>query len=932
MTKQHWEQIEQLWQQALQIEPRHREAFVKNQTESDEAVRAEVLAMLRQEDHSADFLETSALENAARQLAHDKLNAPTIQLQGQRFGAYEVISELGAGGMGTVYLARDLHLDRTVAIKVLPDGFKHDPDRLKRFKREAEMLAKVNHPNVATLYDYDRESGYGPRYLVMEYVSGETLDERLKRGKLTAVEAAPFFRQIAEALAAAHAQGIIHRDLKPSNIKIMPDGVVKVLDFGLAKSTAKDLTWTEASTGARNGKATTLTQPQMILGTPGYMSPEQVRGEKSLDQRTDWWAFGCMFYEALSGRNPFRSHTIADTNAAILEKEPDWKTLPIETPTAIVRLVHRCLQKDPQRRVRNVSEVLPELKNIQAPTRLTIAAYQLRRAAPQLGLLAAGLAILISLFATYQWLKPKPKTMLAIIADQSASPCDLSQSEAIAKAINDKLRSVQGVEIVIPISSDRGQPFLMIDAALTQTALTAEATTILKVAATNCTNSSSPINYSLTRKDGSSLSSGTATDLSQLLLNVVSTLNLPSKVEAWQTSEEDRQYYRAVALLEHYVNEQSVKDALDILHRLEQADQINLARSKAALGWGYYLQDYLLQVIPPTKNSNQPNNREKALSYCDQATNLQRNDPNVLLMCGRVSTARGNLDKAITNFQSLLQQRENDPEAVLELAKAYEFKGEAKNAETQYLRALALRPGYWEVYNQLSGFYFEQGEFQKAEEYARRVSELLDLNPVGFNNLGITLLYQGRYDEAITAYYRSLDKKRLPSTYHSLGTTYLYAGQCNKAVEAFQQGKALDQEDAEFWGAEGEALSCMGQTVQAANAYEQAIRLMNQQDVSRDASSLSLLAEWYARRNNKKLALQKIEEALQLAPHNYDCIVSAIKVYKLTNEPEKLMIQFEKAVKNRKSLFEVEHDPCVNEITEQETYRKIIEQHKTQRG
>ncbi len=934
MTKQHWEQIEQLWQQALQIKPHQRIAFVTNHN-ADELVRAEVLAMLRQDDNSADFLETPALEDAARQLAHDQLNAPTLEMKGQRFGSYEVISELGAGGMGTVYLARDLQLNRNVAVKVLLDGFKRDPDRLKRFKREAEMLAKVNHPNVASLFDYDRESQQGPRFLVMEYVAGETLAERLERGAMTATEAAPIFHQIAAALAAAHAQGVIHRDLKPSNIKITPSGTVKVLDFGLAKSATKD--FAASTSGLRNGHTTaplTLTQSQMILGTPGYMSPEQVRGEKPLDQRTDWWAFGCMLYEVMSGKNPFRAHTAADTNAAILEKEPDWKTLPVATPPPLVKLIHRCLQKKAEHRIRNANEVLPLLTNIKESSRLTVFTTKLRRAAPQLGLAAAGLALLLVIFAVYQGLKPKPNTMLAVIAEEAVSPCQPGQSEAIAKVVNDKLRAVRGVQLVNAVTSDRSQAFLMLDTNLAQAALTAEATTILKVAAANCSGDQSLINYSLTRKDGAPIKRGTARDLSQLLLSVVSALNLQGNAENWQTSESDRAYYRAVALLEHYVNEQSVKDALKILHRLEKTDQTNVARNKAALGWGYYLKDYLSQLLPGTENSKKENDREKALSYCDQAVNLQRDNSYVLLMCGKVSMSLGNYDKAIASFQAVLQQRQNEAEAILALAQAYEYKGEIKNAETQYLRAIALRPEYWDVYNQIGGFYLNQGEFQKAEEYWRKVTELLDMNPIGFNNLGIALGYQEKYNEAVAIFYRSLDNKRLASTYHSLGTTYLYAGQCNKAVEAFKQGSAIDPQDAEFWGSIGEALSCPpGQKNQAAVAYQRAIEIISQQDISREASSLSLLAEWHARSNNTKLARQKIEEALQIAPDNYDCIVSAIKVYYLIDEPEKLMSQIEKASKNRKSLFEVEHDPLVKEIIQQPQYRPLIEQQKSkQRG
>ncbi|HEX4946119.1 MAG TPA: protein kinase, partial [Blastocatellia bacterium] len=798
MTKQQWEQIEQLWQQALQLDPRHRDAFVQNHPDVAEAVRKEVLGMLRQERNSADFLETPALDDAARQLAQDKLDAPTLEMKGQRIGTYEVIGELGRGGMGAVYLARDLHLQRTVAVKVLPEDFQRDPDRLKRFQREAEMLARVSHPNVATLYDYDRASDNAPRFLVMEYVAGETLDERLKRGAMTPAEAAPLFRQIAEALAAAHAEGVIHRDLKPSNIKITPNGTVKVLDFGLAKSASSEVTWAEAHAAPqRNGSTApqaTLTQPQMILGTPGYMSPEQVRGERLLDQRTDWWSFGCLLYETLTGRNPFRSHTAADTNAAILEKEPDWKTLPPTTPPHLVKLIHRCLQKDQRHRIRSASEVLPWLENVRKPSRFVVLAAQLRRAAPQLSYAAAAIAGMVLLFAAYQWFKPRPQTVLAVIAEQGTSPCESGQSEAIAKVVNEKLRNVRGVQLVHPVTSDRSQPFLLIDTALAQAALTAEATTVLKVAA-QCSDGKSLINYSLAQKDGAPISSGTANDTSQLLLSVANALDLSGNSENWRTSESDRDYFRAVALLEHYVNEQSVKDALEILQRLEKTDANNLARTKAGLGWGYYLKDYLSQLMPGTGNPKEESNREQALSYCDQATNLQKNNPDVLLMCGRVSTSLGNFDKAIANFKTVLSQRENDPEALLELAKAYEYKGEPKQAEEQYLRALSLRPGHWDIYNQVGGFYFEQGDFQKAEEYWRKVTELLDLNPIGFSNLGISLTYQERYDEAISAYYRSLDKKRLPATYHNLGTTYLFAGQCDKAAEALNQGKALNPND-----------------------------------------------------------------------------------------------------------------------------------------
>jgi eukaryotic-like serine/threonine-protein kinase len=278
---------------------------------------------------------------------------------GTRLGPYEIVDALGAGGMGEVYRARDVRLDRTVAIKVLPSQFVADQQFQERFEREARSIAALNHPHICTLHDVGHQDG--THFLVMELIEGETLAERLQSGPSPIAETLAIAHQIAGALEAAHEKGILHRDLKPANIKITPDGTVKVLDFGLAKA----LDGTQA--GARLSDSPTLsrlaTQAGMVMGTASYMSPEQARG-KPVDRRTDVWAFGCVLYEMLTAKRAFDGETITDILGAIVHKEPDWSGLPADANPRLHELLRRCLQKDVKQRLRDMGDVQLEIGSI----------------------------------------------------------------------------------------------------------------------------------------------------------------------------------------------------------------------------------------------------------------------------------------------------------------------------------------------------------------------------------------------------------------------------------------------------------------------------------------------------------------------------------------------------------------------------------------
>ena len=321
-----------------------------------------------------------------------------MQLAPERIGPYPIERELGRGGMGIVYLGRDPALGRPVAVKVLPREVAGDPERLARFDREARLLAAVHHPNVASIFNVGAD-GDGRRYLALEFVPGETLAKRLARGALPLAEALDVCRQIAAGLEAAHEAGVVHRDLKPANVRLTPDGVAKVLDFGLAKGTPSSGDGEPSQSFAESPTATfQTTEAGRLLGTVTYMSPEQARG-KPVDRRTDVWALGCILYECLTGRAPFAGETTSDVLARILEREPSWEALPASTPPRVRELLHRSLEKDKSRRLRDVGDARLELETAESErgsaTAVTVTALPApRRRWPKAAAAALALALL----------------------------------------------------------------------------------------------------------------------------------------------------------------------------------------------------------------------------------------------------------------------------------------------------------------------------------------------------------------------------------------------------------------------------------------------------------------------------------------------------------------------------------------------------------
>lgn len=346
MTPERYQQIGQLFNEALELVPEQRSTWLYQTCDADNELRLEVEKLLTSQDESGEFLSRPAMHIAAELLAQNQTPA-TSQIR-----QYQILSLLGAGGMGQVYLAKDTRLGRQVALKLLPAHLTQDSEIIRRFKKEAQAIVSLNHPNILTIHDFGETNG--THYIVTEYVEGETLRQRLEQGNLLREELLNVAIQIVSALEAAHNEGIVHRDIKPENIMIRPDGFVKVLDFGLARITKSALS---------DGENSSITSPGRIIGTSNYMSPEQARGQQ-VDHRTDLYSLGVMLYEMCDGQLPFSGANSTEILINSLHQEPPSLNNK-NIPPQLEQLINRALRKDREMRIPDAGTMLRELKNLQ---------------------------------------------------------------------------------------------------------------------------------------------------------------------------------------------------------------------------------------------------------------------------------------------------------------------------------------------------------------------------------------------------------------------------------------------------------------------------------------------------------------------------------------------------------------------------------------
>ncbi|HVO50272.1 MAG TPA: tetratricopeptide repeat protein [Thermoanaerobaculia bacterium] len=862
---------------------------------------------------------------------------------GSRLGTFEVLSRLGAGGMGEVFRARDTRLQREVAIKVLPEAFAEDEDRLQRFTREAHVLASLNHPNIAAIYSFEEVDGL--RFLVLELVSGETLKQRIARAPVSVNEAIRFGLQIADALEAAHAKGVLHRDLKPTNVNVTPEGKLKLLDFGLAKAFGIGAASPDISHSPTI--AADPTHQGVVLGTASYMSPEQARS-RALDGRSDLWAFGCVLYEMLAGKKAFDGESVSDILVAILDRDPDWAALPAATPAPLLDLMQRLLQKDPNGRPSSVAGTRPFLEAA-AGSRTTAvfpvsgrssrSASLARRGGPK-AMLAAG-AVLLVAGVGLLWLAVRERSgtalpaskLLAILpaTDLTGRPDGRQLCDGVSFSLGVKLQNmaIPNLAITRPSSAamlketdpakwarDTGAN-LLVQPAVRQMGETRELSFSISFAG-------SPIQIAAGEVSGPAAEHFRLEE--ELAQKLVSSLRLhlaaggavptpaPSSVPAGAPQTDT---IVALGYLERYDDEASVERAIDLLKKIPGGE--SSAVVQAALGRAY---------LAAYQNTHDVAFPALARTSAEAAQKIDPARFETLLTLGRSKAVSGRFDEAIEDFRRALARDPASVEALLFLGDALADSGKPEGAEAAYREAAAARPSSWAPQNRLGVFLYLRGDYARAITAWEEAARLNPTSPRPVSNLCGAYLQTGRLDDAVRAAQKSIELQGQPNSsgWSNLGTSYFYKGRYAEAAAAFEKAVAAAPKKSTPWIGLGDAALRAGSAARAHEAYEEALRqAAGELSVNpRDVNALRNKARALRNLGREEQARETILRARAAAPDDSAVLVEAARLAFLRQDRSTAFALLAEAVRRGFSPFLLKADPEFGEVRADPRFEKAL--------
>jgi Flp pilus assembly protein TadD/TolB-like protein len=711
---------------------------------------------------------------------------------------------------------------------VLPDVFAGDAERLAKFEREARLLAALNNPAIATIHGMEHD---GERsFIVMELVDGEDLGARLGGGgALPVPEALRIARQIAEALEAAHARGVIHCDLKPANVALTRDGRVKLLDFGLARAFAPERASTDMS---RSPTITADLEPAgNVFGTVSYMSPEQARG-REIDKRTDIWAFGCVLFEMLSGRKAFSGDSVPDTLASIFEAEPDWGALPARVPGRVRELLRRCIQKDPNRRLRDVGDARIELDDSVAGQTHELPETSGRRGRRRwVG--AAAAAALLALAAAALWLRGRspeaavPRSLAVLpFRNLTGDAAGELMGAGLAETVSVRLANVPGLNVVTPraaaeAADDKADP--------ARVARRLGASTLL-AGTLQRENERFRITYRLLDAAGRQIAAN-ALDGSELFAlqdrvadGVARDLRLRAEGRrtpvptGLDTQSEQERYLQALGLLQRYDRRDGVERALGLLRALAEENPQS-ALVQAALGRAS------LAMFDFTKDRGWA---DKAVRAADAARALDPALPEVDVVRGQTLIATGRPKEALEAFRTAAAARPSDVDALLGMGHASQLVGDDAGAEAQFRRAVTLQPGF-AVFNQLGALHADHGRWGDAAAMFRRAADVAPDSYRAYSNLGGVSVLGCDFPTALTAFHQALKlRPDDPVAASNLGMTQLWTGKAAEAAATLEKAAKQVPNDWQIQANYADALTANGEREKARAGYEKSIALARQ--------------------------------------------------------------------------------------------------------